>query len=62
MGMPGLRREDLHVAGDGVEPERRITIEPPRVEYRLTPMGERLNGVLDAIEALPDDTDRAWPL
>jgi DNA-binding HxlR family transcriptional regulator len=35
---------------------------PPRVEYRLTPMGERLNGVLDAIEALQDDVDRARPL
>ena len=35
---------------------------PPRVEYRLTPMGERLNGVLDAIEALQDDVDRAGPL
>lgn len=35
---------------------------PPRVEYRLTPMGERLNGVLDAIEALQDDIDRARPL
>jgi DNA-binding HxlR family transcriptional regulator len=31
---------------------------PPRVEYRLTPMGERLNGVLDAIAALQDDVDR----
>lgn len=31
---------------------------PPRVEYRLTPMGERLNGVLDAIQALQDDVDR----
>lgn len=35
---------------------------PPRVEYRLTPMGERLNGVLDAIAALQDDVDRARPL
>ena len=32
---------------------------PPRVEYRLTPLGERLNGVLDAIAALQDDVDRA---
>ena len=31
---------------------------PPRVEYRLTPLGERLNGVLDAIAALQDDVDR----
>jgi DNA-binding HxlR family transcriptional regulator len=35
---------------------------PPRVEYSLTPLGERLNGVLDAIEALQDDVDRARPL
>lgn len=31
---------------------------PPRVEYRLTPLGERLNGVLDAIDALQDEVDR----
>jgi DNA-binding HxlR family transcriptional regulator len=30
---------------------------PPRVEYRLTPLGERLNGVLDAIDALQDEVD-----
>jgi len=30
---------------------------PPRVEYSLTPLGERLNGVLDAIAALQDDVD-----
>ena len=30
---------------------------PPRVEYRLTPLGERLNGVLDAIAGLQDDVD-----
>ena len=31
---------------------------PPRVEYSLTPLGSRLNGVLDAIAALQDDVDR----
>jgi DNA-binding HxlR family transcriptional regulator len=31
---------------------------PPRVEYHLTPFGERLNGVLDAIDALQDEVDR----
>ena len=31
---------------------------PPRVEYHLTPLGSRLNGVLDAIEALQEDVDR----
>jgi DNA-binding HxlR family transcriptional regulator len=35
---------------------------PPRVEYSLTALGERLNGVLDAIAALQDDVDRARPL
>jgi DNA-binding HxlR family transcriptional regulator len=35
---------------------------PPRVEYSLTPLGERLNGVLDASAALQDDVDRARPL
>ncbi len=30
---------------------------PPRVEYRLTPFGERLNTVLDAIDALQQDLD-----
>jgi DNA-binding HxlR family transcriptional regulator len=30
---------------------------PPRVEYRLTPLGSRLNGVLDAIAGLQDDID-----
>jgi len=30
---------------------------PPRVEYRLTPLGERLNGILDAIDALQKDVD-----
>lgn len=31
---------------------------PPRVEYRLTPFGERLNTVLDAIDALQCEMDR----
>jgi DNA-binding HxlR family transcriptional regulator len=35
---------------------------PPRVEYRLTPLGERLNVVLDAIDALQDEIDRGRPL
>ena len=35
---------------------------PPRVEYRLTALGERLNGVLDAIDALQDDVDGTAPL
>lgn len=30
---------------------------PPRVEYHLTPLGERLNGVLDAVDALQRDLD-----
>ncbi len=30
---------------------------PPRVEYRLTPFGERLNGVLDAIDELQQELD-----
>lgn len=30
---------------------------PPRVEYHLTPLGARLNGVLDAIDALQADVD-----
>ena len=30
---------------------------PPRVEYRLTELGTRLNGVLDAIDALQQDVD-----
>lgn len=30
---------------------------PPRVEYRLTPFGVRLNTVLDAIDALQHDVD-----
>ncbi|MCC6164326.1 MAG: helix-turn-helix transcriptional regulator [Acidobacteria bacterium] len=30
---------------------------PPRVEYHLTPFGERLNTVLDAIDALQRDVD-----
>lgn len=30
---------------------------PPRVEYHLTPLGMRLNGVLDAIDALQRDVD-----
>jgi DNA-binding HxlR family transcriptional regulator len=31
---------------------------PPRVEYQLTPLGARLNGVLDAIASLQHDVDR----
>lgn len=31
---------------------------PPHVEYRLTPLGARLNGVLDAIADLQQDLDR----
>lgn len=30
---------------------------PPRVEYHLTDLGKRLNGVLDAIDALQRDLD-----
>lgn len=30
---------------------------PPRVEYRLTPFGERLNTVLDAIDEIQQDLD-----
>lgn len=30
---------------------------PPRVEYHLTTLGTRLNGVLDAIQALQEDVD-----
>ena len=30
---------------------------PPRVEYRLTPFGKKLNTVLDAIAALQADVD-----
>jgi DNA-binding HxlR family transcriptional regulator len=30
---------------------------PPRVEYHLTPLGSRLNTVLDAIRSLQDDVD-----
>ena len=31
---------------------------PPRVEYHLTPLGSRLNIVLDAIAALQEEVDR----
>ena len=31
--------------------------KPPRVEYHLTTLGERLNGVLDAIASLQNDID-----
>lgn len=31
---------------------------PPHVEYRLTPLGTRLNAVLDAIASLQKDLDR----
>ncbi len=31
---------------------------PPRVEYRLTPLGMRLNDLLDGIAALQDDVDQ----
>ena len=34
---------------------------PPRVEYHLTPLGVRLNTVLDAIDALQRDLDREPP-
>jgi DNA-binding HxlR family transcriptional regulator len=34
---------------------------PPRVEYRLTTLGERLNTVLDAIEALQDELEAEAP-
>jgi DNA-binding HxlR family transcriptional regulator/catechol 2,3-dioxygenase-like lactoylglutathione lyase family enzyme len=34
---------------------------PPRVEYRLTPFGERLNGVLDAIARMGEETPKATP-
>jgi DNA-binding HxlR family transcriptional regulator len=30
---------------------------PPRVEYHLTPLGQRLNRVLDAIAELQDERD-----
>jgi DNA-binding HxlR family transcriptional regulator len=30
---------------------------PPRVEYHLTPLGSRLNTILDAIASLQDDVD-----
>ena len=46
----------------GVLEKRSFPEVPPRVEYRLTALGERLNGVLDAIETLQDDVDRAGPL
>lgn len=32
---------------------------PPRVEYELTPLGMRLNSLLDAIDALQRDVDDA---
>jgi DNA-binding HxlR family transcriptional regulator len=31
---------------------------PPRVEYRLTPFGNKFCGVLDGIEALQREIDR----
>ena len=31
---------------------------PPRVEYRLTPFGDKFLGVLDGIEALQREIDR----
>jgi DNA-binding HxlR family transcriptional regulator len=30
---------------------------PPRVEYHLTPLGARMNTILDAIASLQDDVD-----
>ena len=42
---------------DGVLEKQAFPDVPPRVEYRLTPLGTRLNGVLDAIDALQDDVD-----
>ncbi len=30
---------------------------PPRVEYHLTPLGMRLNGILDAIDSLQREID-----
>lgn len=41
----------------GVLEKRTYAEIPPRVEYHLTPLGERLNGVLDAIDALQRDVD-----
>lgn len=36
--------------------ERRVFAEiPPRVEYRLTPFGQRFNGVLEQIAALEEE-------
>ena len=36
----------------GVSEKQSFPEVPPLVEYRLTSLGERLNGVLDAIAAL----------
>lgn len=32
---------------------------PPRVEYQLTPFGQRFTGLLDQVDALQSELDRA---
>lgn len=35
---------------------------PPRVEYKLTALGQRFVGILDAIEALQDEMNQNYSL
>ena len=43
----------------GVLEKRSFPEVPPRVEYRITPFGRRLNRVLDEVLALQRDVDTA---
>ena len=42
----------------GILDKRSFAEIPPRVEYRITAFGRRLNRVLDEVQALQNDVDR----
>ena len=42
----------------GILDKRSYAEMPPRVEYRITPFGEKFCGLLDGIEALQDELRR----
>ena len=45
----------------GILDKRSFAELPPRVEYGLTPFGQRLCGLLDGVEALQQEVDQAAP-
>jgi DNA-binding HxlR family transcriptional regulator len=55
--IPGLSKKVLNerlrkLQRFGIISKRSFAEVPPRVEYRLTPFGERFSGLMDDVEAL----------